>query len=375
MSNFRDKYKQQKKDLLRRHEESVTDKSSGVFGSVWDLTKAPKTVGFWKCTEASHTVDFIPFIAGDNLPRKSSRFKEGEFAWGLEFWSHGNVGALEEPFVCPSRTNGEPCPICEHLQQNRGKYSKEEYDSMKAKRRMLYLIWCHDNSEEERKGVQLWEVAHWFMEDKLKVIAERPKGGGTIPYFDPDNGKHVVFTRRGTGAGNTQYLGHRFDDRDTAIPDSILDQSFPLDSLIKYATYEEIYKAFYGKAIDADAGDTISETSLPVDAEPEDITPFDLTDTDDNSDSVVDEIAPDVCPVGGEFGMDFDQLEACNNDCPNWDNCYAANAEMKPAEPEPEPEPDPPARKPSPAARLRATSTPEAPAPIKRPTPIPRRRA
>ena len=360
MAGFRDKYKKQKKDLLRRHEQSVADKGGGQFGSYVEISKLPKGVGFWKCTEGSHIIDFIPFLAGPNMPEISGGgIKEGEFTWLVDLWIHRNVGVLDAPYVCPARTNGKPCAICEHIQQNRDSMSKEEFDGMKAKRRTLYLIWCHDNSDEENKGIQLWDMAHWFMENNLKEIAERPKGGGTILYFDPDAGKNVLFTRRGSGMSNTQFLGHRFDDREAPIPDKILDQSFPLDSIIKYSDYDEIYKAFYGTDKNADSSNA-ADAPFETDPEPE-------PEQEPEQEVVEEELQPDECPVNGEFGADHDQLEACNDGdgCPNWDNCYAANQEMQP-DPEPEQEPEPPKR----TQRLRSTKTADSadkPKPIRKP--------
>ena len=333
---FRDKYKKQKKDLLRRHEQSVADKGGGQFGSYITTGNLPKGVGFWKCTEGGHTIDFIPFLAGKNMPKISGgSIGEGEFTWLVELWVHRNVGVLDAPYICPARTNGEPCPICEYLNQNRDSMSKEDFDAMKAKRRTLYLIWCHDNSDEEKKGVQLLDIAHWFMENNLKEIAERPKGGGTVLYFDPDVGKNVLFTRRGSGMTNTQYLGYRFDDREEPIPDKILDQSFALDSLIKYTDYDEIHKAFYGASKASDES-SVSGSDTPFDAELEEQPPEPM-------EQEPGEPVPDECPIGGEFGVDHDQLGDCG-DCPNWDDCYAANQELSKPEPEPEPEPEPPKR-------------------------------
>jgi hypothetical protein len=362
MPNFRQQYKKQKEDLLRRHEESVADKGGGQFGSYVDIGKLPKGVGFWKCAEGSHTIDFIPFIAGPDMPQVSGGgIKENSFTWLVDLWVHRNIGVLENPYVCPARTNGDPCPICEHLQQNRDSYEKKDYDALKAKRRTIYLVWCHDNSEEKTKGIQLWDVAHWFMENNLKEIAERPRGGGTVTYFDPDNGKNVVFTKRGSGMSNTQFLGHRFDDREAAIPDNILDQSFALDSVIKYSSYDEIHKAFYGSNTDETEATPVDTTSnapfvddQPVAAEPEP--------------AQEPEVASDECPVHGEFGADHDALEACP-DCVNWDDCYAANQEMQP-DPEPEPEPVPEPKKPA-LRTPRKTDAKSKPQPIRKP---PRRR-
>ena len=378
MSNFRSQYKKQKQDLLRRHEESVAHKDSGQFGSICDLSQAPKGIGFWKCSSAKHIIDYIPFTAGDNMPKlfegdPKRGVKEGEFAWSVDLWIHGFVGAMEYPYVCPAKTNGLPCPICEHLQENRGQYSKEEYDRMKAKRNTLHLIWCHDSAEEENKGVQIWQIQYYFMEQHVKLQAEKSKGGGTIPYFDPDSGKNVVFMKQGSD-GKYTFLGHKLEDRDGPIPDTILDQSFPLDSIIKYAPYDEIYSSFYGQPADGETGDRIPAPALSVEEEEpvEDEPPFEA--------EAEGELAPDECPVGGEFGADFDQLEACTDNCPNWDNCYAthtgANAEPEQEpEQEPESEPEPPARKPSSAQRLRSPAA-KVEEPVRKPAakPIPRRR-
>lgn len=359
---FRQQYKKQKEDLLKRHNESVADKGGGQFGSIIEKTKIPQSVGFWKCTEGGHVIDFIPFRAGPDMPKlfegdPKRAFQEGAYSWVVDLWIHRNIGVLDHPYVCPTRTNGLPCPICEHLQQNKDTYSEDEYNAIKPKRRTIYLVWCRDNSDEEGKGIQLWDVAHWFMEDKLKVIAERSKGGGSVPYIDPDIGKSVAFTRRGAGIGNTNFLGHRFEDREEPIPDKILDQSFPLDSLIKYASYEEIYEAFYGSAQD---GGEVGETGVGPEPPAATEAPF-------VEEPVAAEIAEDECPVGGAFGVDHNQLEACEegDGCVNWDNCYAANQELKaPPEPEPEPEPEP---APAPARRGLRSQPQEKAAPVRRP--------
>lgn len=356
MSNFRQQYKKQKQDLLRRHKESVADKGDGQFGSIIDKSKIPKGIGFWKCSDEKHIVDFIPFIAGPNMPKVSGGgVKEGEFTWLVDLWVHWNVGVLEHPYVCPAKTNGEPCPICEYLQQNRDTLTKEEYDKIRAKHRTIYLIWCHDNSTEEEKGVQLWEIAHYFMEYNLKEIAERPRGGGTIPYFDPDTGKNVIFTRRGKGAGNTEFIGHRFDDRENpVIPDRILEQSFPLDSVVKYTSHDKLYEAFYGAKQDGTSN--VVEQEAPFETE------SDVSEETTDYESEEVEVVPDECPANGEFGVDHTLLENCD-DCPNWDNCFAANQEMQEADDqemqEPEPEPITPKRKlRSPAKKSGRTPTP-----------------
>ncbi len=339
MPGFRQRYKKQKQDLLRRHEESVANKDNSQFGSITDNSKLPEGIGYWSCSFSDHVIDYIPFIAGSNMPKlfendKKKAIKEGEFIWSVDLWTHGRVGVLEHPYVCPAKTNREPCPICEHLQQEGDTYTKDEYGRISATRQTLHLIWCHDNSEEEAKGVQLWQIAYYFMEKTLKGIAGQGKGGGTNLYFDPDIGKKVAFTKEGSGS-KWKFLYHAFVDREEPIPDSILDQSFPLDSVVKYASYDEIHEAFHGAQHE---GGTVGETGVGEEAsfeqgsEPEQTEP-----------ATEEEIAPDECPIGGEFGAEHNAFEQCEEGggCVNWDNCFTANQEMQEPTPEPEPEPEP----------------------------------
>jgi hypothetical protein len=347
-ASFRDKYRKQKKDLQKRHQESVNNKDAGMYGSVFDKTKLNNRT-FWKCGEAKHTIDIIPFVCGDNMPAMQNT-EAGETSWFLDLWVHRGVGVLGHPYPCLALNWGEKCPICEELQNNRDKYTEDDWKAAKAKRRSMYLIWSHTTPSDEEKGIQIWDVAHWFMEDKLSEISIKPKGGGTIAYYDIDTGKHVMFTRRGTGATNTQYLGHAFYDRDEPeIPDYILDQTFELDMAVIHPTYKELYEVFHQSAPEEEEEVVDEPPETEPDPEPEDDSPI---------------VGDDECPGGGTMGVDIEQLEECKT-CVNWDPCEeeADRLEAQDVEPEPEPEPEPPKEK----KRLRRKSSePEKKEPVKR---------
>ena len=353
-ASFRDKYRKQKVDLEKRHQESANNRDVGMYGSFFDRSKIPEGRGYWKCGEGDHMVDVIPFEAGNNMPVPQNT-AEGDTSWFLDLWIHRNVGVLGHPFPCLARNWGERCPICDELRDNRDKYTEEDWKNAKAKRRSIYLIWSHGNTADEEKGIQIWDVAHWFMEDKLSVISIKPKGGGTIPYYDIDIGKHVRFQRRGTGMTNTQYLGHSFFDRDNPeIPDYILDQTFPLDECVIHPSYDELYKIFHqSESTPAAKEEEASEPEESAAEEPKTA----------EEDSPI--LGDDECPGGGTMGVDIEQLDACKT-CPNWDPCEAEadrlDAEEEASEPEPEPEPEKPKR------RLRTPPKKEetAPSPIKR---------
>ena len=85
------------------------------------------------------------------------------------------------------------------------------------------------------------------MEANIEEIAKLPQGGGFVKFSHPDNGKSLAWTRKGSGMTNTDHLGHRLIKRKSPIPDKILDQTFPLDSIVNmHPLYEEIEKEFRG---------------------------------------------------------------------------------------------------------------------------------
>lgn len=248
--SFRDRMKKRKGGLKKRHNKTPK-KSGGRYPTVFNKKKVPDGVNFFSCKEGQHIVDILPWEVGADMPLDDQNLpvtEEGDFDYVLDLYVHQNVGSMKQPFVCPYENFGKPCPICEYIKANR--LEKKEWSKKRAKRRAIYLIWNRTNPEEEKKGVQIFDSAHFFMEEKILEIAKLPRGGGYEVFSDPDTGKSVCWTRKGSGQENTSYLGHRFIDRETQIPDRILDNTFALDQIINmHPTYEMIAKEF--KAPDA----------------------------------------------------------------------------------------------------------------------------
>jgi len=241
MVSFRDRMKSKKDALRQRHNSNATP--GGRFPTIYLKSNIPPGVNFFRDKEGSHIIDILPWEVGTNMPLDetgSPVTDKGDFDYVLDLAVHQNVGKGGVPFVCPYVNFNKPCPICEYL-NGPEKLPKDQWSKIRAKRRSIYLIWNRTSPEEEKKGVQIYDVAYFFMEEKLKEIATLPKGGGKIFFSDPDEGKSVCWTRKGTGIENTQYIGHRFLDRESGIPDSILEKTFSLDSVINmHPTYEEI---------------------------------------------------------------------------------------------------------------------------------------
>ena len=235
------------KALLKRTEEAHQRINEyGKFGRFY-TARGEKPLKAWKCKEGEHIIDIIPFLAGP----MHHQVREGEPTYLLDIWVHQKVGMDENDCVCLARNYNEPCPICEYINAQRLKtdLTEETEAALKAlnpKRRCLYNIVCYDSTREEDRGVQLWEVAHFLFEKKILSVARNPRGGGFVPFSSPDNGKSVYFEREGSGITNTQYLGHKFIERQAAIADETLEQAYILDELIIKLSYEELKEALLG---------------------------------------------------------------------------------------------------------------------------------
>lgn len=248
--SFRDKFKNKRGSLGKQHVTQNKNKDSkSRIPSIILKDKLPAGVETWSCKEGDHLLDILPWPAGPDMPLgddSSPIIEEGELSYVLDLKVHQNVGSMKVPYVCPYENFGEPCPICEFIKEN--DLDSEDWKQLAPKRRVIYLIWLHNTRETEKKGIMVWEISHFSMEEKLNAIAALPKGGGAINFSDFDEGKTIAFTRKGSGQKNTQYLGHRFIDRENKIPDKLLDRTFSLDQCVKmHPTYEEIEEAFKGQ--------------------------------------------------------------------------------------------------------------------------------
>jgi hypothetical protein len=333
---LRERMKQQREDLMKRRQEQAADKGTSRFGSVFVKEKIPEGRTFWSCKEGQHIIDVVPFVAGPNFPPPSG-IREGDIEYVIDLWVHQGVGPTDEQYVCPSWNFRKPCPICEYLSQLKSEGTmlpKEEYTAIRAKNRTVYLVWVHDTPDEERKGLQIWEVASYFFQEKVTEIQKDPQGGGIILFEDPNEGKTISFRRKGKGQGNTEFIGHRFIDRKSPIPNDILDQSFSLDEIIKWQpSYEEIRDTFFAKK----SASSQTQSSSPQENVPDDI-PFEapppveerqpkepITEKPQVSESA------QMCPGGGTFALDIDKLEGCNT-CEIWDDCDQESLRLKKAQ-------------------------------------------
>jgi len=310
---FKERIQQMKKELMRSHESSFEHKDDkGLqYGSIFIKEKIPEGVGFWRPEAGvSHIVDIIPWPAGSNHPQ----FEKGHSVHVLDLWIYQRVGPTNEVFVAPAPNFKKADPIAEYIKREGGSAFRKN----RAKRRCFYWVWVHDSVEEEEKGPQLWDVAHFFFEDPVTEISVLPRGGGMQLYTVPDkeDGKSVMFTVKASGKftddegkerDSISFVGHKFVERETNIPEKYIDfvGEHPIDDMVNmHPTYKEIYEAFYQKKyVDLD-GDSQDQPVISRKAKEQ-------------------KLEEDECPGGGSFGVSVNTLPECKS-CPNWEGCETA---------------------------------------------------
>jgi len=308
-NSMRDKMRQKLKDKTK--ESHGRRDSSGITNSFFDPEKM-KNVKTWWASKGEHIIDIIPYIAGSNDPYN----EKGDPTYVLDLEVHRNIGPKEEMVVCLAQF-GKTCPICMEARRRsrEGADYKTDIKPLKPSRRAVYNVIVRDGGQMEKKGVQVFEIAHWFMEKHLSKIAKDPRSNGYIVFSDPDEGRSVSFERTGAGRENTNYDGHRFIDRIDPITDEELDQAYCLDDLIKIHTEDEI-KAIMG-------GSSSTEPSEPSDSDnvhDASAVPAETVTLSKKDKKKLKKFRKLECPGSGTIGQDFEEFDKCSK-CKIYDKC------------------------------------------------------
>lgn len=323
------------KQRLGDRTKEIYDQGSGSTFKTILIPNLPDGISVLKLKAGNHTLDIIPYFAGDKDPNCAA----GDPTYVLAIWVHFNVGPQNDSYVCMRRSYNQPCAVCDFISEGTAlQMNATELKKLKEKERALYYNICYDNAEEERKGLQIWNAPHFKMQRFLNELSKVPerqgvKTGGHIAFTDPDEGKTVCFKIVGEKE-STDYIAHRFLDRDYAIPDAILElaSKYPLDQLLYIPSYAEVEAAvglpsLRKKAAGGAVGD---QRDLPLPTE----TPSRVRnpEPDSSAGAPAETAAPaesttnptategTVCPGGGVFGEDIENLTACA-ECGVYDDC------------------------------------------------------
>ena len=325
-------------------------------------------------------MDIVPFEAGDNMPIDHRTNKpmvaEGDWAYTYEYWVHRGVGPLNnETVICPERTYKQPCPLCEHRRELIAEkaFDAEKMGELLCKQRNLYNVICYDTDKEERKGVQLLDVANFYFEKHISKLATKPvhkRRGSKTKSADPfknfadpsDNGVSIEFSIEAAKSKNDfdTWMGHQLIERDYDLDEEWLGAALQLDQIVDVKSYEELYQVYYDEEYKGDDDDEEEEEESPrgrrrrrrsEEEEAEEIDEDEYAEEPEEDEEEEEQprrrrgrsssrrrdtkkkLKKNVCPEGGEFGTDFEEFDACDN-CPNWDACEEASGEVEEEEEE-----------------------------------------
>jgi hypothetical protein len=310
----------------------------------------------------SLSFDILPYIIStDKHPSKDLGIGFEDYV--LEYWTHGNIGPENKVVLCLKRTYGKPCPICEEqAAMKKQGISKDDpdYKKLNASQRCVFNIIDKFNPE---KGVQLFKVSGFLFFQKLKekIQKEEAKGEEEITFSDLDCGCTINCDATETTKGDFTFMDFSdfsFSERKKPYSESILDEVFPLDAMIKVPTYDEVKRVFLSLDGPEDTKKEEAESKprgrKPKNAEKEKVIDTDsdseqqINDDDENGDpeELNEEVSDEEnnkelnennenegnnndppftlkeCSEGYTFGKDYDQHPECS-ECneTRWNNC------------------------------------------------------
>lgn len=235
------------------------------------------------------------------------KIKPGDIVNTLTFHVHRNIGPEGKTVVCPKRTFGHKCPICEHqvevAEENGNNWKANAVKALYPSERVaIYLV-----DLEGENTTQVYETGpSVFMEELEKAQARYEKKHGTMDYSSLTDGYTLEgYTSKKplpSGGNYLQFGGFEFEKRKKQYGDKMYDELEPLENFLIVKSYEELSAILYGNDEEAPAP---VEEDEPV--RPRRVRRVEREDDEEEEDSL-------ECPEGGVFGKDYMEFDECD-DC------------------------------------------------------------
>jgi len=199
--------------------------------------------------EGNYRFNIIPYVAGKN----NRDTEPGELDYEFTFWVHRvGEGDEQKTIICPKKTYGKRCPICEQVERLSKNYieNEDEIKAIKAKQRQIFNI--VDVRDEENK-IQIYETSYFkgfgeMLDKRLRNFDdEDDENYGDFADIPGGRTLKVAYTED-TFNGNKFFAPSSIDfvARKEELPDSIIDEAVCLDSCLKVLDYDAILKMIAG---------------------------------------------------------------------------------------------------------------------------------
>lgn len=214
-------------------------------------------------------IEVVPFQVSAAVQRFAPglRFaRPTTWHWCVIYNTHGGIGPDNGTVVCPAKTYGKACPICEQrakLNMSAHRDDKAAAASLKPKERQLLLVAMRDATTGSLGQLHLWEVSTYNFKKQLDLFlaAADPEDHETYARFwHPDRGMTLKVTgseeKTGDGGGTySKYSVMEMKARRDPLPDEIFDHGYDLHVMVREQSYATLRSQFHGADVEPDVPD------------------------------------------------------------------------------------------------------------------------
>jgi len=205
----------------------------------------PEGVELFQPEAKKYNLDILLYEVGEGNPEAD----QGKWHYCRPFWAHRNVGPNNRFRICPAKTAGKRCPICEEMARLSRDEDVEEdrWRPLIPSKRELWLVFDRD---EEDKGAQLFESSRYAFGELLDQRRnDADEDEEHIREFDdPEAGStlRVTFRKESYGAGSfIKANAIDFRPRRNGLDNDLLDHGICLDDLLIIPEYDQLKKEFF----------------------------------------------------------------------------------------------------------------------------------
>jgi len=217
---------------------------TGVRGTT---VRLPDGVSFFSVKKAGlMRLEIIPY----RIPEGAGNpcFDDGSMGFERTFFIHRGVGANNDSYVCPAKTKGKACPICESRAKLASDPSTDD-ELLKAllpKERQLWNVYDHDDAD---KGVQVWDVSFHLFGKQLDARIKNADEDDDYEYFsDPEEGSTLKVGFSEESFNSQKFFSTEsidFKPRKGPVPAAIVEAACVLDDLLITESYEKLKAIYY----------------------------------------------------------------------------------------------------------------------------------
>lgn len=320
-----------REERLRRMRDRQTQEQRFSYKRAYEI---PEDVPRYQIKDGENRLDIIPYKISNPLnPAVAIHgFEVGELDYFQQLEVHQSVGVRNNQYLCAKRMFSKPCFICEMQIDLYDQNEREEAKALYPKQRAVYNV---IDLDEPEKGIQVWEVSYFWVENELrKLAAAKSKRGPAIVFGDYEIGKTITFIAAEEKPWGMKPGNFNFEDREP-YDASICDKAYPLDQYYVMPDYEEVQKDYLQVTSEIDEepapaprrerGRVINDVEK-IEPEPEKKSFEDYADEGEKflEDNPTLEPEPEAekprrrrreqtnkCPYGHRFGNDFDKHDDC----------------------------------------------------------------